>query len=97
LWVAAAALTLAGGFIAAILVSAGLCEDDGSFGSDGYCDGGGMEAALVAILIDVAAVIALPALALFAGRERAFKAALVVPLVGLPLILLATHAFGTGA
>jgi hypothetical protein len=56
-----------------------------------------MEAALIAILIDVAAVIALPALALFAGRERAFKVALLVPLLGLPLILLATHAFGTDA
>ena len=56
-----------------------------------------MEAALIAILMDVAAVIALPALALLAGRERAFKGALVIPLVGLPLILLATHAFGTDA
>jgi hypothetical protein len=97
LWVASAALTLVGGFIAAILVSAGLCEDDDSYGSDGYCNGGGMEAALIAILIDVVAVIAAPALALFWGRERAFKAALLVPLLGLPLILLATQILGTDA
>jgi hypothetical protein len=56
-----------------------------------------MEAALIAILIDVAAVIVAPALALLSGRQRAFKVALVVPLLGLPLILLATHAFGTDA
>jgi hypothetical protein len=86
-----------GGFIAALLVSAGLCEDDGSFGSDGYCNGGGMEAALIAILIDVAAVVALPGLALLSGRDRAFKVALGAPLLGLPLILLATHVFGTDA
>lgn len=97
MWVASAALTLVGGFIAAALVSAGLCEDDGSFGSDGYCNGGGMEAALLAILIDVAAVFALPTLALLSGRHRAFKVALLAPLVGLPLILLATHVFGTDA
>jgi hypothetical protein len=77
--------------------SAGLCEDDGSFGSDGYCNGGGMEAALIAILIDVVAVVAAPALARFWGRERAFKAALLVPLLGLPLIVLATQVFGTDA
>jgi hypothetical protein len=95
LWIVSAAITFVGGFISALLVSAGLCEDDGSFGSDGYCNGGGMEAALIAILIDVAAVIALPAAALLSGRHRAFKVALVAPLLGLPLILLATQIFGT--
>lgn len=86
-----------GGFIAAVLVSAGLCEDDGSFGSDGYCNGGGMEAALLAILIDVTAVFALPAVALLSGRHRAFKVALLAPLLGLPLIVLTTQIFGTDA
>lgn len=56
-----------------------------------------MEAALIAILIDVVAVIAAPAFALLWGRERAFKAALVAPLLGLPLIVLATQVFGTDA
>jgi hypothetical protein len=84
-----------GGFIAALLVSAGLCEDDGSSGSDGYCNGGGMEATLIAILICVAAAIAAPALALLSGRHRAFKVALLAPLVGLPLIVLTTQIFGT--
>jgi hypothetical protein len=56
-----------------------------------------MEAALIAILIDVAAAIALPALALLSGRDKAFKVALVAPFLGLPLILLATHVFGTDA
>jgi hypothetical protein len=97
LWVVSAAFTLVGGFIAALLVSAGLCEDDGSFGSDGYCNGGGMEAALIAILIDVAAAIVAPALALLSGRHRAFKIALLAPLLGLPLIVLATQIFGTDA
>ena len=91
------ALTLVGGFIAALLVSAGLCEDHGSYGSDGYCNGGGMEAALIAILIDVAAAIALPALTLLSGRNRAFKVALLAPLLGLPLIVLSTQIFGTDA
>jgi hypothetical protein len=84
-----------GAFIAALLVSAGLCEDDPSSGSDGYCNGGGMEAALIAILVDVAAAIALPAFALLLGRDQAFKVALLAPLLGLPLILLATRLFGT--
>ena len=56
-----------------------------------------MEAALLAILIDVAAAIALPALALLSGRHRAFKLALVAPLLGLPLILLVVQVFGTDA
>ena len=54
-----------------------------------------MEAALIAILIDVAAVIALPALALLSGRHRAFSLALLIPLLGLPLIFVTTRIFGT--
>ena len=96
LCVTSAAFALVGGYIAAALVSAGLCEDDDSFGSDGYCNGGGMEAALIAILINAAAAIALPALALLFGRHRAFKVALLAPL-GLPLIVLTTWIFGTDA
>jgi hypothetical protein len=95
LWVTSGAITLAGAFIAALLVSAGLCEDSGSSGSDGYCNGGGMEAALIAILVDVAAALAAPALALLSGRPGAFKVALLAPPFGLPLIVLATWVFGT--
>jgi hypothetical protein len=97
LWIASAAVTLVGGFIAALLVSAGLCEDDGSMGSDGYCNGGGMEVALIAIVVDVAAAIAAPGLALLSRRHRAFKFALLAPLLGLPLIVLTTQLFGTDA
>jgi hypothetical protein len=56
-----------------------------------------MEAALLAILIDVASVIVAPALALLWGRQRAFRIALLAPLLGLPLILLITQIFGTDA
>jgi hypothetical protein len=56
-----------------------------------------MEAALLAILIDVAAVLVLPALALLSGRDRAFKVALVAPLLGFPLIHLAVQVLGTDA
>jgi hypothetical protein len=56
-----------------------------------------MEAALIAILIDVAAAIGLPALALISGRHRAFKVALLAPLLGLPLIVLTTQILGTDA
>jgi hypothetical protein len=94
-WAASGAATLAGAFIAALLVSAGMCEDSGSVGSDAYCRDGGMETALIAILIDVAAVVVGPAAALLTGRERGFKFWLVAPLLGLPLILLVTHFLGT--
>jgi hypothetical protein len=56
-----------------------------------------MEAALIAILIDLALVIVAPALALLSGRHRAFKIALLAPLLGLPLIVLTTQIFGTDA
>jgi hypothetical protein len=84
-----------GAYIAALPVSVGLCEDSGSSGSDAYCNGGGMETALIAILIDVAAALAAPALVLLSGRHGAFKVALLAPPLGLPLILLATWVFGT--
>jgi hypothetical protein len=54
-----------------------------------------METALIAILIDVAAALAAPALVLLSGRHGAFKVALLAPPLGLPLILLATWVFGT--
>jgi hypothetical protein len=95
LWVASGATTLAGAFVAAILVSVGLCEDTGSPGSDSYCNGGGMETALAAILIDVAAVVVGPAAALLSGREGRFKFSLVAPLLGLPLIVAAATLLGT--
>jgi hypothetical protein len=54
-----------------------------------------MEAALIAILVDVAAALVAPALALLSGHYGAFKIALLVPPLGLTLIVLATWAFGT--
>jgi hypothetical protein len=54
-----------------------------------------MEAALIAILVDVAAALAAPALALLSSRPGAFKVALLAPPFGLPLIVLATWVFGT--
>jgi hypothetical protein len=72
-----------------------MCEDTGSAGSDAYCREGGMETTLVAILIDVAAVIVGPAAALLTCRQRGFKFWLVVPLVGLPVIVVAANLLGT--
>jgi hypothetical protein len=88
-WLLAVAVTTAGGFLAWAALGLGLCEDDGSPGSETYCNRGGWEASGLAIAALVVVALIVPAAGLVVGRRRLFWIGLLSPLpLGVLVVLL---------
>ena len=78
-WLFAVGLMTVGGFVAWAVLGVGLCEDDGSPGSDTYCNQGGWEASGLAIAALAVAALVVPAAAIVTGKRRLFWTGLVSP------------------
>lgn len=79
-WLLAFGLMAIGGFMAWAALGVGLCEDDGSPGSDAYCNRGGWEASGLAIASLVAAALVVPAAGVLVRKRRLFWIGLLSPL-----------------
>jgi hypothetical protein len=84
-----------GGFFAAYALGAGLCEDDGSPGSDSYCNRGGLEASALAIATLVVVALIVPAAGVVVGKRRLFWIGLLSPLPLGVLVVLLSVSLGT--
>ena len=71
-WLVALAFVAVTGFLAWITLGSGLCEDDGSPGSDAYCNRGGWEASGLAIAAVIASAVLVPAVGITAAKRRLF-------------------------
>jgi hypothetical protein len=81
-WLLGFGVMTVGGFVAWVGLGTGLCEDDGSSGSDTYCSHGGWEATGLAI-----AALAVLAVLVPAGRSCCGEATVVLDRLLSPLAL----------
>jgi hypothetical protein len=79
-WLLAFGVMTVGGFVAWAGLGAGLCEDDGSSGSDTYCNHGGWEASGLAIAALAVLAVLIPTVGVAAGKRRTFWIGLLSPL-----------------
>ena len=84
-----------GGAVAWIALGTGLCEDDGSPGSDAYCNRGGWEASGLALAALVVLAVLIPAVGLAAGKRRLFWIGLLSPVALGVLVVVLSAALGT--
>jgi hypothetical protein len=78
-WLLAVGVMTVGGFVAWAGLGLGLCEDDGSPGSDAYCNHGGWEASGLAIAALVVLAVIVPAAGVVVGKRRLFLIGVVSP------------------
>ena len=78
-WLLAFALMTIGGFIAWAGLGVGLCEDDGSPGTDAYCNHGGWEASGLALAGLLAFAVIVPTAGVVAGKRLLFWLGLLAP------------------
>jgi hypothetical protein len=71
-WLLTFAVMTVGGFVAWVVLGAGLCEDDDSPGSDAYCNEGGWEASGLALAALAVFALVVPAAGVVAGNRRLF-------------------------
>jgi hypothetical protein len=83
-----------GGFIAWAGLGAGLCEDDGSPGSDAYCNRGGWEASGLAIAVLVVFAVIVPIVGVVVGKRRLFWIGLLSPLALAVLVVMLSAKLG---
>jgi hypothetical protein len=93
-WVLALLVMTVGGFVAWVGLGIGLCEDEGSPGSDGYCNHGGWEASGFALAALAAFALLVPAAGLAAGNPRLFVIGLLSPLALGVLIVVVSATLG---
>jgi len=84
-----------GGFFALYALGAGLCEDDGSPGSDSYCNRGGLEASGLAIAALVVWALVVPSAGVIAAKRRLFWMGVVLPLPLGVLVVALSATLGT--
>lgn len=84
-----------GGLVAWVGLGIGLCEDDGSPGSDTYCNHGGWEASGLAIAALVVLALLVPAVGVVAGKRRLFWIGLLAPLALGLLVVALSATLGT--
>jgi hypothetical protein len=89
-----AAMTV-GGAVAWIALGTGLCEDDGSAGSDAFCNRGGWEASGLALGALVVLAVLIPAVGLAAGKRRLFWIGLLSPVALGVLVVVLAAVLGT--
>jgi hypothetical protein len=78
-----------GGFVVWAALGLGLCEDDGSPGSDAYCNHGGWEASGLALAALAVVALMVPAAGVVIGKRRLFWIGLLSPLpLGVLVVLL---------
>jgi hypothetical protein len=94
-WLLGFGVMTVGGFVAWVGLGTGLCEDDGSSGSDTYCNHGGWEATgLVMAALAVLAIL-VPAAGVVAGKRRLFWIGLLSPLALGLLVVAVSASLGT--
>jgi hypothetical protein len=94
-WLLAFLVMAVGGFFALYALGAGLCEDDGSPGSDSYCNRGGLEASGLAIAVLAGFALVVPAVGVVAGKRRLFWIGLLSPLALGLLVVAVSATLGT--
>ena len=94
-WLLAFLVMAVGGFFALYALGAGLCEDDGSSGSDSYCNRGGFEASGLALAALVVWALVVPVAGVIAAKRRLFWLGVVLPLPLGVLVFLLSSTLGT--
>lgn len=94
-WLLAFGVMTVGGLIAWVGLGTGLCEDDGSLGSDTYCNHGGWEASGLVIVALAALALFVPAAAVAARTQRLFWIGVVSPLILGVLVVVLSATLGT--
>jgi hypothetical protein len=94
-WLLALGVMTVGGFVVWVLLGTGLCEDDGSPGSDTYCNHGGWEASGLAIAAIAGLALVVPAVGVVAGKRRLFWIGLLSPLALGLLVVALSATLGT--
>jgi hypothetical protein len=84
-----------GGFVAWVGLGVGLCEDDGSPGSDTYCNHGGWEASGLAIAALAVLALLIPAAGVATSNRRTFWIGLLSPLALGLLVVAVSATLGT--
>jgi hypothetical protein len=84
-----------GGFMAWAGLGLGLCEDEGSPGSDTYCNHGGWEASGLAIAALVVLALIVPAAGVVVEKRRLFWIGLLSPLALGVLVVALSATLGT--
>jgi hypothetical protein len=94
-WLTGFGVITVGGFVAWAGLGIGLCEDEGSSGSERYCNHGGWEATGLAIAVLAVVAVLVPALGLVAGKRRLFWIGLLSPLALGFLVVAMSATLGT--
>jgi hypothetical protein len=94
-WLLAFGVMTVGGFVAWFGLGVGLCEDDGSPGSDSYCNHGGWEASGLAIAALAVLALLIPAAGVVAGNRHTFWIGLLSPLAFGVLVVVLSGIIGT--
>ena len=83
-----------GAFVAWASLGAGLCEDDGSPGTDAYCNHGGWQASGLALAVLVAFAVIVPTAGVVVGKRRLFWFGLLAPPALAVLVVLLSAKLG---
>jgi hypothetical protein len=94
-WLLGFGVMTVGGFTAWAGLGVGLCEDDGSSGSDTYCNHGGWEATGLAIALLAVLALFVPAVGVVAGNRRLFWFGVLSPLAFGFLVVAVSATLGT--